>query len=98
MTESDKYIRAMLENRTNAECSSSEVKNNRFHYHLRFEESIGWDWVSEQITKVCKNLEVDIELWKINPSGVGDFEIEVRELSQRKDIDENQRGLDYFES
>jgi hypothetical protein len=42
-------------------------------------------------------MEVDLELWEIHPSGVNDFEIEVRETARREGIDDSQKGLDSFE-
>lgn len=96
--ESKAFVRSKLVNYTTADCSDVEVKNNRYHYFLRFEESIGWTWLYSQICKLDAELDVDIELWKIRPSGVKDFEIEVREIGQRENIDDSQRGLTEFES
>jgi len=42
--------------------------------------------------------EIELELWKINTSGVCAFEVEVRELEPREGItDENQHALEEFE-
>jgi len=98
MTESKEFIRAKLVNRTNADCSSTEAKNNRWHYFLKFEKDIGWDWLHAQIGKACSELDVQIEVWKIRPSGVADFEIEVREVERREGIDNSQHDLSSFES
>lgn len=97
MSKSPKFIRAKLANRTNADCSDHEVKNNRYHYFLRFEQSIGWDWLYGQVRKAQVELEIDLELWEIHPSGVSDFEVEVREVQRREGIDDDQRGLTEFE-
>lgn len=94
--ESPEFIRAKLVNRTNADCSSQEVKNSRYHYSLRFEESIGWDWLYQQIDKTSFEMDASLELWKIRPSGVADFEVEVREIDRREGIDDSQAGLDSF--
>jgi hypothetical protein len=94
---SPEFIRAKLVNRTNADCSSHEAKNNRYHYQLRFEESIGFDLLETQVNKCSHNIGIQLELWKIRPSGVSDFEVEVREVSRREGIDDGQRGLDSFE-
>lgn len=93
---SPQFIRATLVNRTNADCSKHEVKNNRYHYHLRFEKSIGWDWLETQVTKASNDTETSLELWEIHPSGVSDFAIEVREVARREGIDEQQNSLDDF--
>lgn len=93
---SSEFIRATLVNRTNADCSEQEVKNNRYHYHLRFEQSIGWDWLETQVSKAQSETETALELWEVHPSGVQDFEVEVRELERREGIDENQNSLDEF--
>jgi hypothetical protein len=98
MSKSSQFIRATLVNRTNADCSFKEVKNNRFHYLLRFEKSIGFDWLKKQVQKAQGELDVQLELWEIHPSGVDDFEIEVREVERREGIDDNQCGLTEFES
>jgi hypothetical protein len=92
------FIRAKLVNRTNADCSEEEVKNNRYHYLLRFEQSIGWDWLHGQVYKAAQDLDVELELWEIHPSGVNDFEVEVREVNRRENIDDEQHGLDDFEA
>jgi len=74
------------------------VKNCRYHYFLRFEQSIGWDWLYGQVKKSQRELDVNLELWEIHPSGVSDFEVEVREVERREGIDDNQRGLSDFEA
>jgi hypothetical protein len=93
---SPQFIRAKLVNRTNADCSSVEAKNNRWHYRLRFEQSIGWDWLEAQILKAQRETETALELWELHPSGVSDFEVEVREVERREGIDDNQNSLDDF--
>lgn len=98
MSKSPQFIRATLSNRTNADCSDQKVKNNRYHYFLRFEQSIGWDWLYGQVKKSQRELDVSLELWEIHPSGVNDFEVEVREVDRREGIDDNQRGLSDFEA
>jgi hypothetical protein len=97
MTNSKEFVRAKLSNRTNADCSSVEAKNNRWHYFLRFEQSIGWDWLFGQVKKSSRELDVSIELWEIHPSGVSDFEVEIREVERREGIDGDQRGLTDYE-
>lgn len=94
---SPEFLRAALVNRTNADCSEQEVKNNRYHYHLRFEQSIGWDWLETQVSKVQGETDTRLELWEIHPSGVSDFSVEVREVQRREGIDDDQRGLNEFE-
>jgi len=90
-------MRAKLETRTNADCSEAVVKNNRFHYLLRFEEPIKFDWLSAQIDEMTAETSIGLKLWKVRPSGVNDFEIEVRELRRRKNIDSSQHSLTNFE-
>lgn len=93
---SPEFIRATLVNRTTADCSEQEVKNNRYHYHLRFDEGIGFDWLETQVSKAQSETETSLELWKIRPSGMQSFEVEVREVERREGIDENQNSLDEF--
>lgn len=95
---SPQFIRAKLVNRTNAECSGRRAENNRYHYTLKFEESIGVDWLEEQVSKASAETDTSLELYKIRPSGMHAFEIEVRELARREGIDDSQVGLDSFES
>lgn len=96
---SPQVIRAKLEVRTDADCSDDEVTNNKVHYHLKYESSRGWDWLESQVYKVSKDTDIDLELYKINTSGVCAFEVEVRELCQREDVrDEDQQDLADFES
>lgn len=95
--ESTQFVRSKLVNYTEADCSQEEVKNNRVHYHLRFENSIGWTWLYSQVQKLNAELSVNIEIWKIRPSGMQDFEIDVREIERRENIDDNQSGLRDFE-
>lgn len=95
---SPQVIQARLETRTEADCSKQEVKNNKIHYHLKFENSVGWDWVKGQVQKTQEDEGIELELWKINTSGVCAFEIEVRELVRREGInDDNQHALKDFE-
>lgn len=93
---SPQFIRARLVNRTTADCSEQTVKNNRYHYLLRFEQDIGWDWLESQVSKAESDTETSLELWKVRPSGVKDFEVEVREVARREGIDEGQNSLDDF--
>jgi hypothetical protein len=94
---SKQFMRAKLETRTNADCSEAVVKNNRYHYRLRFTEPIGFDWLEAQIDGVNAETNMALELYKVRPSGVNDFEIEVRELRRRKNIDNSQHSLTNFE-
>jgi hypothetical protein len=89
-------IRSTLVNLTNAACSEQKAKNNRWHYRLRFEESIGVDWLYEQVRKTSLECDRKLEVYEIHPSGVGDFEIEIRELERREGIDANQRDFSEF--
>lgn len=99
MAKSTAVIRASLENYTTADCSDQSVKDCRYHYHLKFEESVGWDWLYGQVAKCADKQELELELWKIRPSGMQAFEVEVREVERRAtaDEDDNQRGLTDFE-
>lgn len=98
MAKSKDFIRANLVNYTNAECSEDEVKNNRYHYLLKFEEDVGWDWIYSQVRKCSSKVEVPLEPYKIRPSGVNSFEVEVREVERREGIDDGQHGLTDFEA
>lgn len=96
---SPQHVRAKLEARTEADCSSQEISNNKYHYHLKYESSRGWDWLEQEVYKTAKDTDIDLELYKINTSGVCAFEVEVRELSPREDVrDEDQHDLSQFES
>jgi len=94
---SQEFVRAKLVSMTNADCSTVEAKNNRAHYYLKFDNSIGWEWIETQIYKVNGDLDLTVELYKINPSGMDSFEVEVRELQRRENIDSSQIGLTDFE-
>ena len=100
MAESPEFILSKLVSRTNADEAHRDIKNNRYHYMLQFEESIGWDWLYIQVTKLSNSLETDLEMWEIHPyhghRRVGYFTVEVREVQRRKRIDASQRGLEYF--
>jgi hypothetical protein len=50
-----------------------------------------------QITKASTQTDTDLEIWKIRPSGINDFEIEVRETARRQGIDNSQMGFSDFE-
>lgn len=94
---SPQVVRAKLETRTEADCSDDEVTNNKVHYHLKYESARGWDWLQSQVAKVSDDVEIDLELYKINTSGVCAFEVEVRELCRREGTtDENQHDLSKF--
>lgn len=95
---SPQFVRAKISNRVTADCSRQQVKNNRYHYLFKFEEDIGWDWLYTQIQKANREFDVEVELWKIRPSGVSDFEVEVREVERREGIDDSQAGLTEFEA
>lgn len=94
---SPEFIRATLVNRTKADCSEQTVKNNHYHYLLKFDNPIGWDWLYGQVNKAEKDVSRKLELWKIRPSGVDSFEVEVREVAKRPDIDSGQNSLFDFE-
>lgn len=90
------YVRSRLVNYTNADCSDVEVKNSRYHYYLKFDEDIGWDWIEAQINKCCDAVGLVVEPYKIRPSGVNSFEVEVREVNRRRGIDDQQHALEDF--
>lgn len=94
---SSEFIRATLVNRTTADCSTTIVKNNRYHYLLKFNGDIGWDWIKQQVDKASREVDVQLEMWEICPSGMNAFEIEVREVQRREGIDNSQTGLTQFE-
>lgn len=95
--ESSEFVQSKLANYTTASSIEENVKNNRYHYTLRFEKSIGWDWLYGEVKKVSRQMEVTLELWKLRPSDCDSFVVEVREVDQRPGIDENQHGLTDFE-
>lgn len=97
MAKSKEFIRSRLVNFTNASCSDDDVKDSRYHYYLKFNESVGFDWIEKQITKCSSEVGRSMELYKIRPSGIHSFEIEVRELERRNQIDENQNYLGEYE-
>lgn len=96
MTTSKQFIRSNLVNYTNADCSKDEVKNNRIHYYLKFEQDVGWDWIYSQIKKCARDIDVQLEPYKIRPSGVSSFEVEVREVQRREGVDDDQHDLSSF--
>jgi len=100
MSESPEFILSKLVSRTNADDATHNIKNNRYHYILEFEESIGWDWLYLQIMKLNNSLETELEMWEIHPyhghRRVGYFSVELREVQRREKIDVSQRGLEYF--
>lgn len=98
MTESTAYIRSKLVNYLEADCSDENVKNNRVHYRLRFESDRGWAWMEKQVDKLNRDLSVTLELYEICPSGVNDYEIDVREIERREGVDDDQIGLGTYES
>lgn len=94
---SPEVVRAKLSARTEADCSEQEVKNNKMRYSLKFEDNIGWDWLYQQVEKTSEDVDIDMELWEIKPSGVHAFEVEVRELVRREGVnDDDQHGLGDF--
>lgn len=94
--ESKEFIESALVSRTNAGQSNVEAKNNRWHYKMTFDQSIGWDWLYQQVYKCSKELEAELELWEIHPSTGDTFQVEVREVDRREGIDNSQKGLDSF--
>lgn len=94
--ESAKFIRKKLANRTNSSGSGKGVKNNRYHYYLYFDESIGWDWLSSQVKKANNELYASLEMWEIHPARKDEFKVEVREVDRRPEIDESQHELEEF--
>lgn len=93
---SEMYIRSQLVNFTNADDSESEAKNNRIHYSLSFDESIGWDWIETQVYKCSSKVGLPLEPYKLRP-GDESFTVEVREVERREAIDESQHGLSEYE-
>lgn len=89
-------IQTKLHNQTNAFDSETRVKNNRYHYHLKFNEALGWDWLYKQVSKVREKLGVDIELYKIHPDT--GFRVVVREVDRRPHIDESQGSIFDYDS
>lgn len=99
MAKSTAVIRASLENYTTANCSDLSVKDCRYHYHLKFGEAVGWSWLYGQVAKCAEKQDLELELWKVRPSGMDAFEVEVREIERRAtaEEDDRQRGLTEYE-
>lgn len=95
--ESSPFIQSKLVNYTTASTATKEVKNNRYHYLLEFDDAVGWTWLYAQVQTLSEQLEVDLELWKLRP-GPYCFVVEVREIDRRPNIDEEQVGLGQFEN
>lgn len=86
-------VQTKLHNQVQANHSKKEVEDSRYLYQLWFDESIGWDWLYTQVSKVSSKLEVDLELWKIDPLLDYGFVVIVREVDRRPGIDDSQGDL-----
>jgi hypothetical protein len=95
--ESEQFVRAKLETATGASCSESNVSNNRYIYVLLFERSVDWQLLYGEIQSVNADMDVDLEMADIRPSGVANFEVAVREVERRAEIDDSQESLYSFE-
>lgn len=94
---SKEVVRAKLVARTEADCSEDEIINNKVHYRLTFESGRGWRWLKEEVYQTAEDIGIDLEPYKVNPSGVCSFELEVRELCRRDGVrDNDQKGLDSY--
>lgn len=94
---SPSFIKTKLVNYTEAAWCQVEVKNNRYYYKLAFSNSIGWDWVKEQIYKASSTFDVAVEPYEILPESGPVTCILVREVGHRPDIDDSQHSLRDFE-
>lgn len=90
------YIETKLSIQTNSADSEHYVSNNRYYYRLLFKESIGWDWLDKQVSKVAGKTETSLEPYKLD-TGEGGFVCIVRELERREHIDDQQHGLGEFD-
>ena len=90
------FIESTLSTRTNADMSSKEFTNNRYHYRLWFDHTTGFDWIDTQVSKTSANIEETLELyqfWAEDSLCV----VEIREIERRDMPDENQCTLHTFE-
>lgn len=87
------FVETKLSIRTEADGSSHEVRNNRYHYHLEFTSSgIGYDFLQNEVLKVVSKTGVELEPYKLEPSNDG-FVAVVRETARREGIDDSQSAL-----
>lgn len=94
---STQVIRAKLVNRTNADCSTKTIENNKVHYYLKFDDSRGWGWLEKQVESLSEDENIPLDLYKIETSGMSAFEVVVRELCKREDTtDDSQRDFSEF--
>lgn len=91
-------IQTKLHNQCQADGSAYSIKNNRYLYHLRFDDEIGFDWLKTQVGKVSSGVDVTVEPYELSGGcHTGQFELTVREVERRPNIDNEQAGLDSFE-
>lgn len=90
---SKEFIESKLVNRTNARFCDTRVENNRYHYRLMFDESIGWDWFERQVDKASGETGHLLEPYKFGLED-GFMFAEVWEVERREGIDDNQKSLD----
>lgn len=93
---SAEFIESKLVNRTNAMAAETEAKNNRWHYELFFDESIGFDWFEKQVDKASVETGHNLEAYKFRPAANSLIVAEVREVDRRAEIDESQNSLESF--
>lgn len=89
-------IQSKLHTYTEADESSKNAKNNRYHYTLRFEKDIGFEWLQSQVYKVSASVNANIEPYELRASD-DILELTVREVDRRPSIDDSQKGLSSFE-
>lgn len=89
----NEYLQTKIHNQLQADESHVIVKNNRYYYVLTFSDSIGFDWLEAQVRKVAAKVQVDIELYELEPSFDGYFTVVIREVDRRESIDNRQNSL-----
>jgi hypothetical protein len=66
-------------------------------YKLNFDGKTGFDWVKSQVKEVQRELGEPLQMWKIQGTESGRFQITVKELEPRYDIDDAQSEFGDYE-
>lgn len=66
-------------------------------YRLLYRDTIGFDWLKSQVKEVAEEMNEPLQMWQLDGVEQGVFELTVKELEPRHEIDDNQSGFGDFE-
>jgi len=95
--ETPDYITKKLKLQTNADAVDVDsVCGERLEYTLYFSQTVGFNWLNEELGKAFSACDTDLQRYQLVPA-TDDVVVTVRETEPRPNLETGQHKLDNYE-